>query len=60
MIAAAALDALGIFQVATGQAGGAIPGWVLVGIAFLIVVVVPFIAFHRMRLQLVTVHDTRG
>ncbi len=45
------LDALGIYQLASGSQFTNVPSWVWFQIALLVFLIIPFIAFHKLRVQ---------
>ena len=51
MIAPIALDIVGAYQLASGNQFTGIPSWVWFQVAFVLLLIIPFIAFHKVRVQ---------
>ena len=51
MIAPVTLDIIGIFQLASGKQFTGIPSWVWFQFAFIFLQIIPFIAFHKLRVK---------
>jgi hypothetical protein len=51
MLAPLSLDVLTVYQVASGDPNLPGPVWVYVALGFLLTFLVPFLAFHKMRLE---------
>ena len=52
MIVPVALDVLGVYQLLSGDQVIGVPSWVWFQIALLLFLIIPFIAFHKLRLKL--------
>lgn len=51
MIAPITLDIVGVYQLASGNEFTGISSWVWFQVAFVFLLIIPFIAFHRVRVQ---------
>lgn len=51
MITPIILDVIGVYQLASGNQFTRIPSWVWFQIAFAFLLIIPFIAFHKVRVQ---------
>jgi len=54
------LDILGIYQIASNTQVLNIPSWVWFLIALVLFLIIPFVAFHRMRIRLQNVTESRA
>jgi len=59
VIAPILLDAIAIYQLASGNTFTGIHSWVWFQVAFVCLLFIPFIAYHRIRVKLQTITDTR-
>jgi len=51
VIAPITLDIISVYQLASGNQFTGIPSWVWFQVAFVFLLIIPFIAFHRVRVQ---------
>ena len=54
------LDAIGIYQLSVDSQFTSIPSWAWFQIALVVILAIPFIAFHRMRVRLQSVTENRS
>ena len=54
------LNILGIYQIATNTQVLNIPSWVWLLIALVLFLIIPFVVFHRMRIRLQNVTESRA
>ena len=54
------LNVIGIYQIATETEILSVPSWVWFQIALVLTLIIPFIAFHRIRVRLQNVTDVRA
>jgi hypothetical protein len=59
VIAPMTLDIIGVYQLATSNTFTGVPSWVWFQVAFIFLLVIPFIAYHRMRMRLQTIEESR-
>lgn len=52
MIAPIVLDVIGIYQLASGNTFTGIPSWVWFQVAFIFLIIIPFIAYHKLRMKM--------
>ena len=60
VIAPILLNALGIYQIVSNTQVLNIPSWVWFQIALVLILIVPFVAFHKMRIRLQGVTESRA
>lgn len=60
VIAPIVLDTIGIYQLTSGNKVIGIPSWVWFQIAFLLLLLIPFIAYHKKRVELEKVSENRA
>lgn len=60
VIAPITLDVIGVYQLATGNNFRGIPSWVWFQVAFIFLLVIPFIAYCRMSVRLRNIADSRA
>ena len=60
MLLAAALEGLAVYQVLSGEEPSKVTSWIWITVGAILTIVVPFIAYHKMRVRLEGIADTRS